>query len=278
MKLDKKLTIDQIQEIAEDCDTEISQAMLKLIETKKLEGDIQSPGYQPDPIEKVVTWLEETYDETKAFVPFKFWNCRFLDKAWLNANRDEIEIRFATGGVFLRLSDFNRLVDHSLSVHYTDKALSEFARRFDAASEDDATLLGYGSLDEDTSYVKLMSPFAMKIRKSFVAQPRRPVEIVDAGTRIVLEKLFNWRHLVSYSSVRQRIAEKTLLVEYEKKSSYLTDFTSSIFRLDSKHNFIVVNLIGDLDGSQGDKQRPVPQVEKDRMIKEFLASKVGGAA
>lgn len=270
------MKLEQIKEIVEtvEKETTMSQAMLKLIESHKLESSVKAVGYVPDPIEKVVNWLEETYDEVKAFVPFKYWNSPALDKPWLNARRDEIELRFATGGVFIRLSDFKRYVEHSINEKYNKDTIEEFQRGYDRLTEDEGVELGFGSLEEDSPYVKAFGDMKIKLMKSRMFKTRRPLEIVDAGSRIVLEKLSNSPY--SYDTLKEMLLNKSFL-----KTGYGEDFTSRVYHLDKKFNFVKVYLLGDHVGAMcKDKMRKdtMSKEDHDKMIAEFLAKKNGRVA
>lgn len=270
------MKLEQIKEIVEtvEKETTMSQAMLKLIESHKLEESVKSTGYVPDPIEKVVNWLEETYDEVKAFVPFKYWNCAVLDKPWLNARRDEIEIRFATGGVFIRLEDFKRYVQHSIEAKYETSTIEEFQRGYDRLTENDGVELGFGSLESSDKYVQAFGDMKIKLMKSRMFKTARPLEIVDAGSRIVLEKLSN--SVYDFEELKDQLKNKTFL-----KNNSGDDFTNRVYKVDPKFNFVKVYLLGDTSGSMcKDKTRKetFSKEEHDRMVAEFLAKKNGRVA
>ena len=271
------MKLEQIKEIVETVEEEttMSQAMLKLLETKKLDEVTSGKGYRPDPIEKVVSWLEETYDEIKAFVPFKYWNSPVLDKPWLNARRDEIEIRFATGGVFIRLEDFKRFVQHSIEYRYSKDTLNSFESRYEKLSEEDATELGFGSLDDSNPYVKAFKDTKVKMLKEFVFTTARPIEIVDAGTEIILHKLSDekFRRRCSFYDVREMVKRKNLLLAVDSEG-YIEDQSKKVFKLDPRFNFVKVSLLGDFRGMSCDKElNNWSEEENQRKIAEFLAKR-----
>lgn len=269
------MKVDTLKDIVKSVESEtaMSVAMLKFIQSGKLDGQDNNSfkhrkGYVPDSMEKVVTWLEETYDELKVFVPFRYWNSPVLDKAWLNERRDEIEIRFATGGVFIRLDDMKRYLDHSIKERYDEELLKSYADRYDNLAEDEAVSLGFGTLTEDDPYVKAFKDRNIKVTRSGLYAVRRPIELVDSGTGIVMSKLLKMKRF-DFDSVKSEIKSQSLLNEVE--DGYVEDKTSAVYKIDKKFNYVPVRLIGDTYGEQVKIKRIVyTQQEKDRMVQEFL--------
>lgn len=272
------MKIEQIKEIVDTVEEEttMSQAMLQLLESRQLEEGVKSKAgaYEPDPISKVVNWLEETYDEVKAFVPFKYWYSPVLDRNWMNEHRDEIELRFATGGVFLRLEDFKRYVDHSVKEKYSEEQLQRFEKRYESLSENEATEIGFGSLDETNPYVKSFKDTSVKMLKSFLFATKRPIEIIGSGTAVILDKLMDekFRRKTTFEDVKDMIKRRILLTQIDKEG-YLEDYTQRVFRIDPKFNFVTVKLVGDVHGHMIDevKNNTLTEDEKQKMIAEFLA-------
>lgn len=269
------MKVETIKEIVKSVenDTAMSLAMLKVIQSGKLEEDKSRRGYLPDPIEKVVTWLEETYDELKAFVPFKYWNSPVLDKVWLNNNRDDIEIRFATGGVFIRLSDMKRYLDHSIQAKYSENYLRKKLEKFNSLSENEAVSLGYGKLSKDSKYVQAFIDRPIKVTRSGLYTISKPVEIVDNGTAICMSKLLQMKNF-DFDNVKEEIKTSQLLLS--TKDGYVDDLTHSIYKIDPKYNYVIVRLVGDVQGETCDKVRlGYTKSDRDKMIKDFLANREG---
>lgn len=272
------MKVETLKEIVNSVENEtaMSLAMLKVIESGKLEESNKKGrrGYTPDSIENVVTWLEETYDELKAFVPFRYWNSSVLDKQWLKDHRDEIEIRFATGGVFIRLSDFKRFLEHSIKESYTAEYLEQLAKTYDEMDGSQAVSLGFGKLDPESKYAKAFGDRQVKVTRSGLYAIRTPIELVDSGTAVCMGKLLQRKHF-DFDTVKSEIERKSLL-EYVE-DGYVSDMTNVVYRIDPKYNYVTVRLVGDVRGEQVNKRKKVyTQADKDQLIKEFLASKKGG--
>lgn len=124
-------------------DTALAAAMKSVVNQKYV-----SPSYKPDPIEDTTKWLEETFDERKVFIPFKYWYSPALDQVWFKAHRDEFQVRFATGGIIVKLADMKTLLKHSAEKLYTPEYLANKQKDIDTCCK-----YGLGGVRSIDSYL-----------------------------------------------------------------------------------------------------------------------------